>query len=152
MDYFYQWYGEAIAKLRTSIELDPDFAQAYDRLGQCFEGAGKTDEALAAYEKAVALNKAQSGGSHWAAWHMGSLLHDMGRLNDAERTLREALQNARDLPQVHYDFGVVLRKQGKLKEAREVLLPCGGARSRRSSAALRSGRGLSAFQETGRKC
>ena len=49
-------------------------------------------------------------------------MHDLGRLSDAERALREALRDARDLPQVHYDFGVVLRKQGKLKEAREVLL------------------------------
>ena len=63
VSYFYQWYDEAIAKLRTSIDLDPDFAPAYDRLGQCLEGAGNTDEALAAYEKAVALNKTQGNGS-----------------------------------------------------------------------------------------
>ena len=122
VDYFYQWYGQAIAKLRTSIELDPDFAPAYDRLGQCFEGAGRADEAIAAYEKAVALNKGQGRRSPWAAWHLGSLLRDLDRLSDAERALREALRDARDLPQVHYDFGVVLRKQGKLQEAREVLL------------------------------
>ena len=122
VDYFYQWFDDAIAKLRTSIELDPDFAPAYDRLGQCLEGAGNPDEALAAYEKAIMLNKTQGNGSPWAAWHLGSLLHDLGRLSDAEDALREALQNARDSPRVYYDLGVVLRKQGKLKEAREVLL------------------------------
>ena len=40
VDYFYQWYGEAIAKLRTSIELDPDFAPAYDRWDSALRAPG----------------------------------------------------------------------------------------------------------------
>ena len=120
--YYYQWFGDAIAELRKAIELDPGFAPAYDRLGQCLEGMGKLGEALPAYEKAVALNKEQGNGSPWADWHLGSLLHDLGRLGDAELTLRDALTKAPELPQVHYDLGVVLRKRGKLDAAQAILL------------------------------
>ena len=44
---------DAIAMFRGNVQLYPEAANVYDSLGEALERAGRTDEALASYEKAV---------------------------------------------------------------------------------------------------
>jgi tetratricopeptide (TPR) repeat protein len=47
----------------------------------------------------------------------GRLLHELGRLNDAERVYREAIDDGHDDPLLHYNLGVLLEDQGRSSEA-----------------------------------
>ena len=52
--------------------------------------------------------------------NLGCLLHEMGRLEQAERVYREALRAHGDDPVVLYDLGVLLEDQGRRREAMQV--------------------------------
>src|SRR4029077_12241800 len=49
-------YDESIDQLRKTVEMDPGFYYARWALGEAFEMKGRTKEAMAEYEKALALN------------------------------------------------------------------------------------------------
>lgn len=88
----YQWFQEAIRESRRAIALQPAYFMAYDRLGQCLEALGKTDEALAAYNKADELARAAKDSSPWPIYHHGSLLRQNGRFLDALAALERAAE------------------------------------------------------------
>ena len=115
--YSHNWFDEAVVELNKSLALDPDYAAAYDRLGLCLEGLGKDAEALQQYEKAIRLSEGSGESIHWPAYHLGSLLHDLGSLNKAEKALRRALRTAPAMAEAHYELGVVFQKQGKNHDA-----------------------------------
>lgn len=120
--YSYNWFDEAVAELGKALALEPDFAAARDRLGLCFEGLGKTDEALEEYERAIRLNDSGGSPSPWPAYHLGSLLHDLGQLEEAEKVLRDALEADSGLAEAHYELGLILHKQRNSSQAVKVLL------------------------------
>jgi tetratricopeptide (TPR) repeat protein len=72
--------------------------------------------ALEAYTHAIAADP----GLLKARINLGCLLHDMGRLDQAERVYREALRAHGDDPVVLYDLGVLLEDQGRRREAMQV--------------------------------
>jgi len=74
------------------------------------------DAALEAYAHAIAGDP----GLLKARINMGCLLHEMGRLEQAERVYREALRAHGDDPVVLYDLGVLLEDQGRRREAMQV--------------------------------
>lgn len=119
--YFYQWFGQAAEQLDEVIRIAPAFAPAHDRLGQCFEGMGEHEKAAAAYRRALALDKASGRKSPWPAFHLGALLHDQGRLAEAEAALEQAAATDARQSAVHYDLGVVRRKLGKWAAAAAAL-------------------------------
>jgi tetratricopeptide (TPR) repeat protein len=72
--------------------------------------------ALEAYTHAIAADP----GLLKARINLGCLLHEMGRLEQAERVYREALRAQGDDPVVLYDLGVLLEDQGRRREAMQV--------------------------------
>jgi DNA-binding transcriptional MerR regulator len=69
--------------------------------------------ALRAYEEAVAADPEFLD----ARINLGSLLHESGRLAQAERVYREALEACGSEPLLLYNFGVLLADMGRKKEA-----------------------------------
>lgn len=108
--YFYQWFGQAVEQLEQVIRLDSSFSPAYDRLGQCFEAAGQHEKALPEYRRARTLDEASGRQSPWPAFHLGSLQHDLGRLEEAKAALLGALAVDASQAAIHYELGVVLKK------------------------------------------
>jgi predicted alpha/beta superfamily hydrolase len=53
---------EAIAMFRGNVQLYPDAANVYDSLGEALERAGRTEEALVNYNKAVATARERGDG------------------------------------------------------------------------------------------
>ncbi len=119
--YFYQWFGQAAEQLEQVILLAPDFAPAHDRLGQCFEGMGEHEKAADAYRRAMELDAASGRKSPWPSFHLGSLQHDLGQIEEAEAALRQAAAADPLQAAVHYELGVVLRKRGEWAAAAESL-------------------------------
>jgi len=73
------------------------------------------DAALAAYGHAIALDP----GLRDAHINRGCLLHEAGRLEEAERAYRGALSACRDVPALSFNLGTVLEDLGRKDEAVE---------------------------------
>jgi len=117
LDYDTQQYPAAIQKLERVIAIDPHYMKAYDNLGLCYEAAGRLDDAVAAYRRAVDLNRQGNPVSAWPPLNLGTLLVKLEQLDDAEKYLRDSLLADPKFAQAHYVFGTLLEKQGRDEEA-----------------------------------
>lgn len=113
--YDLQWFDEALDATNRAIALDPAFASAYDRAGQCFEGLGRTAEAESAYRHAVATATEDP----WPLVHLGGVLTDQGKLDEAERTLGRAVKLAPENAEAYFEIGTLLRRGDQLQRARD---------------------------------
>ena len=119
--YDQQRFGEAVAELGVAILRNPGYAEAHDLLGQCMEGLGRLQDAAEAYRSGIALNAAQGKRSAWPHYHLGSLLHDKGEVEQAEAALRVAVETDPLNVPARLELGILLGKLGKLAGAAEVL-------------------------------
>ena len=107
----------AVAHAQKAVRLDPAFMKAYDQLGLCYEALGDRDNAIGAFQQAVALNAQLRLASPWPSMNLGVLLLRMGRLNDAETRLRDSVTIDPRFPAAHYRLGQVLEKKELYDEA-----------------------------------
>jgi len=117
LDYDENLYEPAIGKLEQIIQEHPSFTRAYDRLGLCYEALGKTDKAIAYYEKAIELNRQEPNPSAWPSLNLGVLLMQAGQAEKAEGYLREAIRIEPGFAQAHYRLGLALEKLNRLEES-----------------------------------
>ncbi len=117
LDYDQRRYDEAGAQLVSAAKLDPNSARIWDSLGLTYDMQGKLDQAHAAFDKAVGLNRKQSIPSPWPPHDLGYLLLRLEEFDAAEKVLREAIGYDPKLAQAHYHLGRVLEKQGRDTEA-----------------------------------
>ena len=89
--------------LRRALAFDPGNADVLAKLGRALRTQGRNAEALDAF---VAYHAKEPGDFRGIA-QIGSSLTELGRLEEAERYLREALTGLDDA-QTHYNLGVVL--------------------------------------------
>jgi stress-induced-phosphoprotein 1 len=54
-------YSDALADAQKTVELKPDWAKGYSRLGAAHLGLGDAASAVAAYEKGLALEPSNDG-------------------------------------------------------------------------------------------
>ncbi|PYT26859.1 MAG: hypothetical protein DMG58_21645 [Acidobacteria bacterium] len=117
LDYDAQQYTAAIQKLERVITIDPHYMKAYDNLGLCYEAAGRLDDAVATYQRAVDLNRQGRPVSPWPPLNLGTLLVKLEQFDDAEKYLRDSLLADPKFAQAHYVFGMLLEKRGRDEEA-----------------------------------
>lgn len=119
--YDQQRFRSGLGDIREAIRLNPEFAQAHDLLGQCLEGLGDFDGAVAAYERAIALHDRARTASPWPGYHLGSLQHDLGDLDGAEAALRSAVAADPEHALAYAELGLVLEKANQLAGAADAL-------------------------------
>ncbi|MGH7731068.1 MAG: protein kinase domain-containing protein [Candidatus Eiseniibacteriota bacterium] len=95
-----QWYadyltgmgrlGEAFVEIEHAVELDPLSAVVGTSHGDTFYYARRYDEAIARYRRTLELDP----GYFWARLNIGRTLQEMGRQEEAIRTLEEAHRDA----------------------------------------------------------
>jgi tetratricopeptide (TPR) repeat protein len=117
LDYDAMQFHAAVSHLQTAIELDPTYMKAYDNLGLSFEGLGQYDDAIRIYQQAINLNRQQAHLSPWPPLNLGTLLVKLGRLQEAQASLRESLRSDSQFPKAHYQMGLLLEKEKKSDEA-----------------------------------
>jgi tetratricopeptide (TPR) repeat protein len=117
LDYDAQQYPAAIQKLERVIAIDPHYMKAYDNLGLCYEAAGRLDDAVTTYQRAVDLNRQGGPVSPWPLLNLGTLLVKLEQLDDAEKYLRDSLLVDPKFAQAHYAFGMLLEKRGRDEDA-----------------------------------
>lgn len=78
---------QAIAEMLAAVECDPDFAEAYNKLGDYYQKKGKIEKAIEMYRKSIEL-KPEVENSHF---DLGCAYAHVGRYDDAMTELQRAL-------------------------------------------------------------
>lgn len=112
----------AIKMLEKSAEVDPTYALTWAHLGRShtanasFEMAGREeyDAAQAAYEKALAIEPAQTE----AQIFMANRFTDTGRVENAVPVLRNVLRTTPNNAEAHWELSYAYRFAGMLEESR----------------------------------
>ncbi len=90
---------------------EPSAAEFFER-GIALEGVD-TGAAMAAYRRALAADRSFLE----ARLNLGRLLHDIGRLGEAERVYRAASEQQTEDPNLLYNLGILLEDMARKEEA-----------------------------------
>ena len=108
---------EAFEKLKSALEIFPDYFQALDRLGTEYVRGGSYAPAAVLLEMAAKVN-ARS----YNSWYMLAYsLHSLKRYDDASNAVEKALEVAQE-PGALLLSGVLLRRAKKFEDAEKRLL------------------------------
>lgn len=96
-------YKQAEARLRALTRKYPQLSGPYANLGILYRRTNRTDKALEAFEKALALNPRRAETYN----HLGILYRDMGEFQKARRAYQTALKLAPDYAYAHLNLGIL---------------------------------------------
>jgi len=105
-------FGPAVDVFRKLIARDPKSYKAYDNLGLCYEALERSDEAIAAFQQAQKLARAQAPSYDWPFANLAELLIKQGRSDEALSYGQEAARINPDSARNQYLVGKAL-SQGK---------------------------------------
>jgi tetratricopeptide (TPR) repeat protein len=117
LDYDSGQYVSAAKRFEEIVEADDTFMKAFDNLGLCYEALNQPEQAIAAYRKAIALNRTSKAPSFWPPLNLGTFLRNRGELAEAETLLREAVKYDASAAKAHYQLGALLEQQDHLDQA-----------------------------------
>ena len=104
---------EANASYTKALAIKPDYAEAYNNMGNVLKDQGKLEEALDALNKALALKPDDAD----AYYNMGNVLKDQGQLEEAVKALGKALSIKPDHAEAYNNIGNTLKELGRLTES-----------------------------------
>jgi serine/threonine-protein kinase len=105
--------AEAIAELKSALELAPNSDEGNRRLGLAYANAGRKEEAIQAYRKAVEVNP-----YYWLNYsHLGGAYLKFGQNEDALRAFQKVVELAPDSDSGYSNIGIVYYGDGKWNEA-----------------------------------
>jgi tetratricopeptide (TPR) repeat protein len=107
---------EAIRSFRAAIDIRPDYAAAYESLATALEAQNKTEDAVAAYRTAGKLYTDKADAAR-VQLNLGACLARRGRLPEAEKEFRRAVELQPKLADAHFNLGVALAQQDRNPEA-----------------------------------
>lgn len=102
-----------VEKLLLAVHARPSDPNVLNELGGAYRQAGRYEEALAAYGKALALSPESAEALHGR----GLALLELMRNEEAIASFRDALKLDPSIAQAHYKLGVALSEQGRRQEA-----------------------------------
>jgi tetratricopeptide (TPR) repeat protein len=98
---------------RQALAVNPKHAGAYTNLGRLLHARRQHDDAEAIYR----LGLAHCGRDATLLFNLAIVLEDAHRLADAADMYREALKEAPDLPDAHYNLALLCEAAGLKQEA-----------------------------------
>lgn len=105
-------FSLAVDECKRAVQLDPDYASAYSLLGQCLIELKQVREAIAAFEKAVALRPSAD-----IYVVLGQVYLQERQYEEAAIAAREAIRLSRSIPEAYYTIGQALMELGELDHA-----------------------------------
>ena len=96
-----------------AVALKPNFADAYNNMGNAFKAQGELEKAIVAYKKALAIKPNFASGYY----NLGVVLTEQGKLEEAVETYKKALVINPAYVDAYYNLGNALKDQGKLEQA-----------------------------------
>ena len=111
-------YDAAEAAFKKTIELKPDYVEAYNGLAAVYNAQRKIDLASQAAAKAAELGGASAGGaSAETSFNQGVILWNAGKIGEAKVQFEAALKADPNHAPSHFQYGMALLNEGKLPEA-----------------------------------
>jgi TolB-like protein/class 3 adenylate cyclase/Tfp pilus assembly protein PilF len=111
---------DAVASLRKAIDLNPNFALAYQQLGGALVFGGHPEEGLEPIGKGMQMSPLDPFNAQALTWK-GFALYFLGRLAEAEGSVRQALQQRPNFPMALRGLAATLAEADRLDEARTAL-------------------------------
>jgi adenylate cyclase len=108
-------YDKAIAEGERAVALDPGGTQPLDLYGYSLTNAGRPEEGIPLFQKAIRLNPF---GPSWLYRDFGDTLRMTGRFEEAVSAFKKAIQIAPDNIQAHRELAATYSMMGREKEAR----------------------------------
>jgi tetratricopeptide (TPR) repeat protein len=102
----------AVDLLERAIRVNPNVAATHSLLAAAFHPLGRRAEALASYDRAVALQPDPE-----AFFNRGVVLAELGRPGEAVASYQRAISLKPRYPEACYNLGVALRACGRPEEA-----------------------------------
>lgn len=113
-----QQYDRAIEKFSRALEINPDFALAYNANGYVLRRMKKHDEAIKFFKKAVKLDS-----KLWDAWYLwGRALYEQQEYSKAIFPLKKAIETDRLRYQAYNDLSYTYLALGDLDSAMKYVL------------------------------
>jgi tetratricopeptide (TPR) repeat protein len=113
LEYDAHQYDAAMQLFEQAIALDPAMARAYDSLGLCRFYRNENELALQAFARAIELEQNDPRPSAWPYVNRAATLQFLGRTQEAEHDLRQAVRLEPDLAQAHFQLGNVLEHENQ---------------------------------------
>jgi tetratricopeptide (TPR) repeat protein len=104
---------QAITEAKKAVEIDPDFSQAYNKLGDYYLKKGQVNEAIDVYRKSIVLNP-DNENSHF---DLGRSLAMVGKYDEALECLNKALDLNPDHGETYCHTGLVYIELGDPERA-----------------------------------
>jgi tetratricopeptide (TPR) repeat protein len=98
-----------------TLTIKPDYADAYNNLGNTFQEQSKLEEAIEAYNKALTIKPDYAEAYN----NIGAALQKQRKLEEAIKAYNKALAIKPNYVDAYYNIGITLQKQRKLEEAVE---------------------------------
>lgn len=108
-------WDNAIIHFCRAIELEPDWAEAYNNLGLVFKNIEQLDKAEAFLRKAIEKDPDCIN----AYYNLGFVYKKSGYLTDAEYCFRRVIELEPDNPNNYNNLGVILARLFRLDEAEQ---------------------------------
>jgi tetratricopeptide (TPR) repeat protein len=105
--------GDAVARYKHALFLQPDYADGHNNLGVALAAQGRIDDAVARYRRALSLRPDNAA----AHGNLGVALAAQGRIADAVTHYQRALVLDPGHAGIHYNLGIALAAQGRIAEA-----------------------------------
>jgi len=100
---------------RGAIAINPNYAEAYGNLGVILKALGKSNlgEIAEIFRKSLAIQKDNPD----ILYNLGTVLTEMGSINEAIETFQEAIKLRPEYPQAYYNLGLAYRQKELVNEA-----------------------------------
>lgn len=108
-------HADALEQIHAAIDHDPALSEGYRLLGRAYEGLGRRDDAVWAYQEAIVRN----GRDVWALNNLGTVLIREGRFEEALGPLARAVELEPGVATFQNNFGIVLERTGHVTRAAE---------------------------------
>ncbi|MGO9113846.1 MAG: tetratricopeptide repeat protein [Thermoguttaceae bacterium] len=103
----------ALAELRKTLEIDPQFSRAHNNLGSVLAARGQIDEAIAECRKALEIDPNNADAHN----NLAGVLAGRAETLEAIAEYRKALEIRPDFAEAHKNLGVALAARGQVVEA-----------------------------------
>ncbi|MDD5194265.1 MAG: tetratricopeptide repeat protein [Candidatus Omnitrophica bacterium] len=116
----YKQRGEldkAFECFRKAIEINPNFAIAYDRLGTIYYISGDKENALRFYKEAIGRNPYYAEAYN----NLGVVLLELGRPKEAAAAYKRSIALNPAYARAYYNLGLVYLRDGRTKEGVDAL-------------------------------
>jgi tetratricopeptide (TPR) repeat protein len=106
-------YDDALERLMTAAEINPESTEVFRLLGRTYVAQGKTGEAMDAYRRAIDIDQHDA----WSMNNLGLLLVETRRADEALPLLAKAVELRKDMPAFHNNLGMALEHTRRFKAA-----------------------------------